>query len=127
MPEDVLEHDDRVIDQHPGAERQSAQAHEVEADAKQVEQAKGQNHADRDGKRDSYRIACIVQEEKEDEEGEGGTKGERLHDIGDGVTDEPRLRIGDRQLDFRVFLAQLSQHLIDALGHLHRIGARLLI
>ena len=127
MPEDVLQHDDRVVDQHPHTQRQAAQAHDVEADAEGEQQTKGQNHADGDRERDRDGVAGVVQKEEEHQKGERSSQRQRLHDVRDGVADEAGLRIRDAQRHRRVLVAELGQHLIHTFRHLNGVRARLLI
>ncbi len=68
-----------------------------------------------------------MQEEEEHQKGEHGSEGERLNDVGDGIADEAGLRRGDGELDVGVLDAELLEYLVHPLGHLHGVGARLLI
>ncbi len=68
-----------------------------------------------------------MQEQKEHQEGKNGTQRQRLHHVGDRVADEAGLRRGDGQLHVGILLAELFEHLVHAIRHLHGVGARLLI
>ena len=48
---DVLDHDDRGVDQQPDGDRQAAERHRVEPDAQRLEQEPGERDRQRDGQR----------------------------------------------------------------------------
>ena len=62
MPEDVLEHDDRIVDEHSDAQSETAQAHDVERHVREIQERERPHHRNRNGERDRDRIACVTQE-----------------------------------------------------------------
>ena len=70
MSDDILDLDDRVVDQYPGdkAERQQRQA--VERKAHQIHEPEGRNGRQRDRHRADHRGAPVAQEQEDDDDGE---------------------------------------------------------
>jgi hypothetical protein len=75
---DVLEHDDGVVHQHAGRQREAAQAHQVELHLAEVEQGEGDEDGYGDGRADHERAAHVAQEEEEHEEGQDGADDQGL-------------------------------------------------
>ena len=67
VPERVLEHDDRGVDDHADAERQPAERHRVQREAGEVEQRERADDRNRDRRADDDRRAQVAQEEEDDE------------------------------------------------------------
>jgi hypothetical protein len=125
-PEDVLQHDDGVVDEHAHAEREPAQAHDVQRHARSVQQRARACHGDRDRQRDGHGVAGVPQEQEEHQERQQPAQQQCLHHVGDGVGDEARLRDGHVHRQRRVLGRELAQHLVHALRHPHRVRAGLL-
>jgi len=68
--EDVLQHHDRVVHQHPDAQREPAQRHDVERHAHRIQQRERGDDGDRDRERDHDRVTRVAQEEEQDQEGQ---------------------------------------------------------
>ena len=126
VPEDVLQHDDRVVDEHAHTQRQTAQAHDVERDPGKVQQCKRRDHRDRYSECYGNRIPRMTQEEEQHQEREYAPEDQRLDHVGDRVGNEPRLAHRYIEVHFGVLGPELIQYLVDAIRHPHRIGARLL-
>ena len=126
MPEDVLQHDDRVVHQEPYAEGESAERHDVEAHVERVAEGERRHHRDRDREADRERISRVAQKEEEHEEGEHTAEEQRGHDVRDRVADERGLAGGDLDRDFRELLAQLPQRLPHRVRDANRVRPRLL-
>src|SRR5690606_10760697 len=92
--ENVLEHDDRIVDEHSYGNGQSAQGHQVEGVTAEMKQGDGDGKRQRDRHRDDDDIAPRTQEKGEDQDGEDGTDKGAPGQIVDGLVDELRL-VGD--------------------------------
>ena len=93
--EDGLENDDGRVDQHPDAQREPSEGHDVEADAEEVERGEGDQDRDRDRNRDDRGRPDVSQEQKEHDDREQTAEDGRVADLVDAVLDEDR-PIGDQ-------------------------------
>ena len=97
MADDVLDLDDRVVDQNAGHERDREQAHEVEREADRVHRPEGRNDRKRQRDRGDERGAQIAQEDEHDDDGEQRALDQRLHG---------RMIIADLAVDLGVDLGE---------------------
>ena len=67
VPERVLEHDDRGVDDHADAERQAAEGHRVQRVAVEVEQRERADHRDRNRGEDDEGRPQVAQEQEDDQ------------------------------------------------------------
>ncbi len=76
---DVLEHHDRVVDQHAGGQREPAKAHQVELDVAEEEQTEGDDDRHRDGEADHQRAAPVAEKDEQHQDGQRPAQHQRLH------------------------------------------------
>ena len=126
VPEDVLEDDDRVVDQHADAQRQAAQAHDVERHARGVHQREGPDHRDGDRQGDRHGIARVPEEEEEHQKGQRPSEHEGRDHVVDRVRDEPGLVGRHVDVDLRILGLELRERPPHQAGDLDRVGSRLL-
>ena len=69
VADDVLDLDDRVVDQNAGDERDREQAHEVEREADRVHRPEGRNDRQRQRNCGDQRGAPVAQEDEHDDDG----------------------------------------------------------
>ena len=131
MADDVLDLDDRVVDQNAGHERNGEEAHEVEREADRVHRPEGGDNGQRQRNRGDERGAHVAQEDEHDDDGESRALDQRLHGrmiIADLAVDlgvdlgEFHLRM--RGLDFLQPLCdqRVDRHVACALGAGHAEG-----
>ena len=70
VPVDVLDDDDRVVDDSPDGHRQSAERHHVERDARLIERDEAREHGQRNRDDRDDRRAPVAQEQQDDDERE---------------------------------------------------------
>ena len=93
---DVLQHDDRVVDDDADREHHAEQRQRVDRVAEHVEAGERPDQRNRHRDERDDRGAPALQEEIDDEEDEQHRLGERLHDLGDRHFDEARRVVRDR-------------------------------
>jgi hypothetical protein len=97
--EDVLAHDDRVVDEKPDRQRKAEQRHHVEREAQHVHQEERGDHAGREGQGADDGRAQIEHEDEDDQDRHRAAEDDGdLHLVG-VLLDE--LRLIDDQLDAR--------------------------
>ena len=84
----VLEHDDRGVDDHADAERQTAEGHRVQREAAEVEQRERADDRDRDRRADDQRRAEVAQEREDDQHDQDAADDGVLLHVVDGALDE---------------------------------------
>jgi hypothetical protein len=122
---DVLEHDDRVVDQHAESHRQARHRQEVERVAAEVEEGDRDQHRQRQRQRDDQRHPEPAQEEEEHQERQARAPEARLLERHQAVFDQlPLVEVVDR-LEAReaLLLRDLVEVAADALGGLDCVGA----
>ena len=67
VADDVLDLDDRVVDQHAGDQAHGHRRHEVERDPEHAHEPEGGDRRQRDGQRGDQRRADVAEEEEDDE------------------------------------------------------------
>ena len=123
---DVLQHDDRVIDDQTDGQHQRQQGQRVDGEAEYEHQRKGTDQRHRDGYQRDQRGAHIAQEEEDDHQHQRHSLGDgREHRIDRAVDEHGGVisDIGCHALgQFGNHLGQLSA---QTLGEFERVGRRL--
>jgi hypothetical protein len=70
VPDDILDLDDRVVDQHAGHQAQREQGHPVQGEAHHLHEPEGRDRRERDGDRRDQRRPPVAQEQEDDEDRE---------------------------------------------------------
>jgi hypothetical protein len=101
VADDVLEHDDRVVDDEADRERQRQQRQVVEAEAERVHRGEGADHRDRQGQRRDDRRRQVAQEQQDDQDDqEAGDDQRELHVV-IALADRDAAVVERRHLDRR--------------------------
>ena len=87
VADDVLAHDDRVVDQEADAQRQRHQRQEVEREAERVERDERRDHRDRQREPGDDRAAPAVQEQEHDQHRQERALDDRLLHAVDALLD----------------------------------------
>ena len=87
---DVLDHDDRVVDDETGRERQPEERERVDREPEHLHQEERADQRDRDRERRDQRRAPVLQEQEDDEHDERDRDQQRRHDFFDRLADESR-------------------------------------
>ncbi len=85
--EDVLEHHDGVVDEHPDPEGDSSQGHDVQGEPVEIHQDERGDDRYRDGSPDDKRAPDIAQEEQKDDDRENASLDGRIGDVRDRLPD----------------------------------------
>ena len=124
---DVLEHDNRVVDEDADAERHAHQGHHVECEAREVHDEERRYERRRDRDHDGRRRAPAAQEQEEHKARRNETLYERVHravqrgpHVVGIVRDDDELVVGIR-------LAQFLDALQDVVGRLDDVGIAVLV
>ena len=88
VPDDVLAHDDRIVDQQSDAKRQRHQRHVVQREAERVEKDEGRDHRDRQREPGDDRAAPRPEEQEDDQHRQKRAFDDRVLDVVDRVFDE---------------------------------------
>ena len=99
MHMDVLEDDDRIVDQHADTQRETAEAHQVEAHAADVHGRKGHDDRERNGGGDDQRGPDVSQEQEQDGDGQKGAHHGRAPEVAEAGLDEACLILKDLHVD----------------------------
>ena len=126
VSEDVLQDDDRVVDQHAHPERESPQAHDVQGHAESIHEREGADHGNRNRQGNRHRVARVAQEEEEDYESEQATQDQCLDHVADRLVDECGLVGRDLGNEVGILLPEEVEGLLHILRNRHRVGAGLL-
>ena len=129
VPNDVLDLDDRIIDQHAGNQRQRQQRKLVQVEAQQIHEPEGRDRGQRDGDRGNRGCTPVAQEEEHHDDCEDRAFDHRGHGafvlvfgVFDRVEQRDELHPGVCRFD----LGDLFQRLVEdgnvgsALGAAHR-------
>ncbi len=125
VPLDVLQHDDRVVDDDADRQHHAEQRQGVDRVAVQVQAGEraGQRHRHRDHRND--RRAPALQEQVHDEEDQQHRLAQRLQHLADRHLDEARRVVRRRVLEaLGEARRQLGHRRVDRLRHRERVGAR---
>ena len=121
---DVLDDDDRVIDQQADRQRQPEQGQRVDGEPGHVENRERPQKDDRDRDRRHQQGAPVLQEDEDDEDDEDDRLDQRLHDLFDGQLDEVGRVVCVAELQpFRKILRKLLDASLDQVGGLQCVGA----
>ncbi len=107
---DRLEDDDGVVDQHPDAEGQAPEAHDVERDIEAVHGHEGEEHRERDRGGDDDRRPRVAEEDKQHQHRQDAADHRGRPDLVERLLDEPGL-----VEEHREFVA-LGQETLDISG-----------
>ena len=116
MPHDVLDLDDRIIDQDAGHQSDRQQADQVERETQRIHRPERRHDRQRQGDGGHDRGAQIAQEDEHHEHGERGAFDQRVHRraiiadrVGDGAVDQREPHAG-------LSLAEPGEFGLDGLG-----------
>ena len=123
---DVLQNDDRVVDEHADAQGQAAERDGIQREAVEVHQGERRDHRNGDRGSDDEGARQAAEEHEQDEHGQQAPYGGGGLDVPDRGVDEIRRvhRLVDR--DVRVVGVDLRHFGPDGFRHLDRVGAGLL-
>ena len=126
-PDDVLEHDDGVVDDDADREREREQRDDVEREAHRPHQRERADDGDGDRERRDERAAGVSEEDEDDERRENGAEHEVLLHRVDARPDRPRLVADDaRARPGRQRLLDADQPRAHRVDDRDRVLARLL-
>ena len=97
--EDVLEHDDGVVDDDAGRERQREHRHVVQREAGHFHERERPDDRRRDGQRGDERHADVADEQEHDDAGEQAAENQVELDVLERAADEARLIVADADLN----------------------------
>src|SRR6266850_1358354 len=112
VPEDVFEHDDGIVDDDTGRQRQRQQRHVVEREAENLHHRERSDQRDRNGGRRNNRAAEVTQEQKYDQGRQNAS------------IDQVMLYIVDRPADKSGLISPRRDHEIGRQRRLDRIEPR---
>ena len=126
--DDVLHVDDRVVDHHPDGDHQPSEHHHVERRAGQVQDQDRGDQGQRDGDQTDEGGPPLEQQAGDDQHHQADADQHGGGQVVDRLLDE-RGRAEDRGVDRDVGQARLHlvDRLLDPAGHLHRVGAAVLL
>ena len=99
MPENILDHDDGVVDQHAHAEGQAAQGQKVQRVSGQIKGDERGDHGQRDGQGDDQGRPPVAEKKKDQADGEDSSEQRVLRRSPGYALDHFRLVHGDMELD----------------------------
>ena len=121
---DILDHDDRVIDEDADRQHHAEQRQHVDRKAEQPQAQTSAGQRDRDHQRRDQRRAPVLQEQEHDEKDQHHRLDQRLHHFLDRNLDEGRGIVRDRPGDIvGQARADFGHPFVDPLGGCERIGA----
>ncbi len=127
VPEGVLEHDDRGVDDHAHAERQPPERHRVQRVPAEIEQREGADDRDRDRDADDHCRANLPQEQEDDGHDQDAPQPRGFLHGRDRAADEDGTVVQDGEPDAGDFLIQPGDLLADAVRHPNGVLAGLLL
>ena len=123
-PFDVLDDDDRVVDDDADRQHQAEEREHVDREAQHQQADEGADHGDWHRQHRDQRRAPALQEEEDHQRHQEHRLGEGLHDLDDRLLDERRGVIGHRPLHARrKRLLQLVHPRLEELADIERVGA----
>ena len=126
--EDRFQHDDRVVHQHPDAQREATEGHDVQRGSGLVHHEEGGHDGDRDRNADDQGAAEVLEEEEQHQDGEEAADQGVVQHFADRGLDEARLVHAGDDLDaFGQLSAHGSQAGLQRTGHLDGVGVTLLV
>ena len=99
MDDDVLDYDDRVVDDEANGGGEATESHEVEALSDDPEEEDGDGDGDGNDEAGDERAGPVAEEEEEDDAGEDESDEDRVADAADGLADELGLVVEGREMD----------------------------
>src|SRR5690606_1620873 len=125
VPRDVLDHDDRVIDQDPDREREPEQRDHVQREAERGLQDEGGDDRDRERERGDHRRLPVVQEEHDDDDRQDRTQDHLADHVPDRLADRDRVVADDLDVDTgREGSPELFDRGVDLVRDLDGVRAR---
>ena len=128
MTDDVLQHDDGIVDHEAHGEGQGQQRYVVDRVAAEIHAGEGADHRNRQGDRRDHGCAEAAQEEIDGDDDQDRRQGQRKLDVGDRLADG--LGPVGEQVDFdtgRQFGLDLRDDRLDPIDHFDRVGIGLAI
>ncbi len=128
-PDDVLDHDDGVVDQHAQRDGDAAQRHGVDGAAHRIDRDQGGDHRNRNGGERHHGRAPGGQEDEDDDRDEDQPLDQRLDHIADRALDEVGLTeyFGFQLHPGRQGALDVCEDRVQLLGQGQGVGARLLL
>ena len=128
MPGDVLQHHNRVIDEHPDAQGDTAQRHDVQRDIVPVHEIERRDDRHRNRHTDDDCRFQIPKKDEENHNGQQSTDNRGIGHIVDRLPDERRLIVDLFNLQpLGEHLVQLIQSECDRIRHTDRVRIALFI
>ena len=125
--QDVLDHDDRRVDQEADGDRQPTERHRVQPDVERPQQKSCQRDRQWNGERHHQRRANVAEQQENHEHDEDAAQHDRSADASEGRVHELRLVVHRPQLNA---FGQRASNVVDGLTNpgrdLHGVGAELL-
>ena len=126
VTDDVLQHDDRVVDHEADRERERHQRNVVEAVPRDVHRRKGPDDGNREGERGNDRRRESADEQKDDEHHQDDGKHQRVLHVGHGGLNGHRKIVAHRDVDrARKLRANRGQQGLDAVRDVDGVRIRL--
>ena len=124
MADDVLAHDDRIVDQQADREGEREQRHGVEREPEHPHREEARDDRHREGETGDHGGAPRVQEQVDDHHGEERAEHEGELDVGERIADLARVVADDLERDVgRELSHQVVDDDADLVGHFDRVGA----
>ena len=128
QPRDVLEHDDRIVDDHARGECQAAQRHHVEAQIGLAHEEERGDQRDRQRQRNDEGAAAMAEEEEDHQDRQRAADQGVVADVVERVLDEHRLVVdGGQARARRQGRLEFFEGLVDGVGHGHGIAVAFLV
>ncbi len=125
--QDVLDHDDRRVDEQTDRDRQTAERHRVQPDVERLQQESGQGNRERNRERHHQRRSNVAEQQQDHEHDEDAAQHDRSGDASQRRVHELRLVVHDSQLNtFRQRAPNILDGLTDPGRDLYGIGPELL-
>ena len=125
VPFDVLDHDDRVVDDDAGREHDAEQRQRVDRKTEQLHEREGADERDRNRDRRNDRAAPVLQEQEHHEHDEADGLGQRLQHLDDRLVHDRDVVERDLRLEpRRKVLPQALELALDAREHLNGVRGR---
>ena len=126
MPDDVLEHHDRIVDDEADREREGHQRQVVEAEPEQVHHREGGDQRHRQGQAGNDRRRQVAEEQEDHQHDEDDREHQRELHVVHGVANRQRLVGADVELGRgRHLFEERRQHPLDLVHDRDHVGARL--
>ena len=129
MKHDVFHHHDGVVDHQPDGRGQSAQRHQVETLAEQLERDEGHSNGDRNHQSRHQRCAPVAKENHQNDRSQNQAEQNRVAHALDGVAHDDRLIVErlESAMPGGSDLAYLLDLSVDFIRDLHRVAVGLTV